>query len=199
VYKLTGREGAPLSGNQAQLYTKYPLSSVFIYNGATLAHYLLGAAGIVLGYNSLAGNLGGVIYLAFSLFEMYLHMPLKVCPNCAYFKLDSSLCISGLNLFSRKVAVEGDVKEFSGRAKGLLCPNNLYIASLIIPVIAIIPALIVNFSLPVLAIFLAVVALLVFRFFVIFLKIACVHCRAKDICPQARSMFKDLKAAELNG
>jgi ABC-type nitrate/sulfonate/bicarbonate transport system permease component len=59
---------------------------------------------------------------------------------------------------------------------------------LIIPIIAIIPALILNFSLLVLTILLIVVGLLLFRFFVIFTKIACVHCRAKNVCPQARSM-----------
>jgi hypothetical protein len=30
--------------------------------------------------------------------------------------------------------------------------------------------------------------LLVFRIFVIFPQIACVHCRAKNICPNAQSM-----------
>ncbi len=195
MYKLTGK-GIVLSENKTQLYTRYPLSSVCIYNGATLAHYLLGAIGIVLGYNSLAGNIGGIIYLAFALFEMYLHLPLKVCPNCVYFRLENSLCISGLNLLSRKIAAEGDIKNFSNRAKGLICSNNLYIASLVIPVVAIIPALIINFSFPVLAVLLAIVALLLFRFFVIFPRIACVHCRAKNICPQARQVFKDLQPAE---
>jgi hypothetical protein len=62
---------------------------------------------------------------------------------------------------------------------------------LVIPIIAMIPALVINFSFLVLAILLIVVGLLLFRFFVIFTKIACVHCRAKKICPQAQSMFKD--------
>jgi hypothetical protein len=30
--------------------------------------------------------------------------------------------------------------------------------------------------------------LLLFRFFVIFPKIACLHCRAKAVCPQAGAM-----------
>ena len=115
-------------------------------------------------------------------------MPLKVCPNCVYYKLENSLCISGLNIVSRKIVKEGDVKDFGSRAQGLFCPNNLYIASLAIPIVAMIPALILDFSVPVLVILLIVVGLLVFRFFVIFPKIACVHCRAKTICPQAQSM-----------
>jgi hypothetical protein len=37
-------------------------------------------------------------------------------------------------------------------------------------------------------IFLAVLALLLFRFFVIFPKVACVHCYAKNRCPNAIKM-----------
>ena len=170
------------------LYTKYPISSVLIYNGTTVVHYLLGGAGIILGYDSWVGFLLGSLYLAFSFIEMYVHMPLKVCPNCVYFNLPNSLCISGLNLVSRRVAREGSVKAFSNRAKGLFCPNNLYIVSLIVPILAIIPALILNFTLSVLVILLIIVALLLFRFFVIFPRVACVHCRAQNVCPQAQSM-----------
>jgi amino acid transporter len=174
--------------NNVQVYTRYPLSSILTYNGTTAVHYLLGGAGIVLGYSSWIGYLIGLLYMVFAFAEMYLHMPLKVCPNCVYYKLDNSRCISGLNIVSRKIAREGNVKDFPDRAKGLLCPNNLYIASLVIPIIAMIPALALDFSYLVLAIMLIVVALLVFRFFVIFPKIACVHCRAKNVCPQAQSM-----------
>jgi len=181
-------KGVILSRNIGQVYTRYPLSSILIYNGATVIHYLLGGMGIILGYNSWIGYLIGLLYLALSITEMYVHMPLKVCPNCVYYKLENSLCISGLNVFSRKVAKQGDMKDFPRRAKGIFCPNNLYIASLVIPIIVMIPALILNFSFLVLVILLVVVGLLVFRFFVIFPKIACVHCRAKNICPQARSM-----------
>ena len=170
------------------LYTKYPLSSVLIYNGTTVAHYVLGGTGIILGYSSWVGYILGSLYLAFSFLEMYVHMPLKVCCNCVYYKLDNSLCISGLNLVSRKVAKEGSIKDFQNRGRGPFCPNNLYIASLAIPILAIIPALIMNFSLSVLVILLILVGLLLFRFFVIFPKIACVHCRAQNVCPQAQSM-----------
>ena len=171
-----------------ELYTKYPISSVLVYNGTTIAHYLLGGIGIILGYGSWIGYSLGFLYLAFSIMEMYVHMPLKVCPNCVYYKLPNSLCISGLNLVSRRVAREGSVKAFSNRAKGPFCPNNLYIASLAFPILGIILALILNFSLLVLVILLVLVGLLLFRFFVIFPKIACVHCRAQNVCPQAQSM-----------
>jgi hypothetical protein len=170
------------------LYTKYPLSSVLIYNGTTVAHYALGGIGIILSYGSWVGNTLGAIYLALSFFEMYVQMPLKVCRNCVYYKLENSLCISGLNLVSRKFAKEGSIKVFSSRATGTFCPNNLYIASLAIPILAIIPALVLHFSPAVLSILLILVGLLLFRFFVIFPRIACAHCRAQNICPQAQSM-----------
>lgn len=176
--------------SKAKLYHRYPLSSVLIYNGSTMLHFLLGGTGIALGYrfSSWAGYTFGILYFAFSFVEMYVMMPLRVCPNCFYYKTTDSLCISGLNILSKKIAKEGKWEEFPKRAQGLFCPNNLYLTSLIIPIIAIIPALIMNFSIVLLLIFLAVVSLLLFRFFVIFPKIACLHCGAKYKCPQAEAM-----------
>ena len=170
------------------LYTRYPLASVLVYNGTTIAHYLLGGIVIMLGYGSGVGYLLGSLYLAFSFGEMYVHMPLKVCPNCVYYKLDGSRCISGLNIVSRKIAREGSLKAFPDRARGLFCSNNLYVASLVIPIIALIPVLAVRFSVTLLVLVLVIMGLLLFRAFVIFTRIACAHCRAQHICPQARSM-----------
>jgi len=176
------------NSEKAKLHTRYPISSILIYNSSTVLHYLLGGAGIIIGYSSWIGLLLGILYMVLSLTEMYILMPLKVCPNCPYYGIHDSLCISGLNVVSRKIASNGDVKDFSKRAKGILCPNNLYIAALVIPILAMIPALILDFSFLVLALLLIVVGLLLFRFFVIFPKIACLHCRAKYKCPQAEAM-----------
>jgi hypothetical protein len=163
---------------------------LLIYNGSTIAHFSLGGIGIIIGYDFLSwgGFAFGLLYLVFSFAEMYVLMPLVVCPKCVYYGMEGSLCVSGLNVLSKRVAKRGDPKDFEKRAKGLLCPNNLYVASLILPVVAILAALIANFSVVLLVIFLAIVALLLFRFFVIFPKIACLHCRAKYKCPQAGSM-----------
>jgi hypothetical protein len=172
----------------ARLYTRYPLTSVFLYNGVTIAHYVLGGVGIILGYDSWFGTILGALYLIFAIVQMYVLMPIEVCPNCVYFRLENSLCISGLNVISQKLARDGDPKNFANRAKGGLCPNNLYIASLVIPIVAMIPALFINFSFVVLAIFVVVIGLLLFRFFYLFTHVACVHCRAKSVCPNAKSM-----------
>ncbi|MCJ7783521.1 MAG: hypothetical protein MUP41_06275 [Desulfobacterales bacterium] len=175
---------------KAELYSRYPLSSVLIYNGSTILHFLLGGIGIALGYSfsPWVGYTFGILYFVFSFVEMYVIMPLTVCPNCVYFRVKDSLCVSGLNMLSKMIAKEGDLKDFPRRAEGLFSPNNLYLASLIVPILAMIPALIVNFSGDLLLIFLAVVALLLFRFFIIFPKVACLHCRAKYECPQAGAM-----------
>lgn len=174
---------------KAKLHTRYPVSSILVYNGSTILHFLLGGAAIMVGYNfSAVSMIFAYLYFAFSFLEMYMVMPLKVCPCCVYFRLEGSLCISGLNVVAKKIAREGKPEDFANRAKGLLCPNNLYLASLVIPIIAGIPALIINFSFLLLVIFIVLVGLLLFRFFVIFPKIACLHCRAKFKCPQAEAM-----------
>jgi len=176
------------SEKKEKLYTRYPITSVLTYNGTTVLHFLLGGTGIILGYYSWLGYLLGGFYLAFAFAEMYITMPLKVCPNCVYYKLENSLCISGLNVVSRKMTKEGNVRDFPSRAQGIFCHNNMYMASLFLPVIALIPALIINFSPAVLGILLTLIGLLLFRFFVIFPKIACVYCRAKNVCPNAQAM-----------
>jgi hypothetical protein len=171
-----------------EIYTKYPLFKLLLYNGVTTIHFLIGGIGIMMGYGSWIGPLIGGLYLVFSFAEMYVVMPLKVCPNCVYYGMENGLCISGLNLISRKVAKQGDIKDFPNRAKGILCHNNMYIASLVLPIIVMIPALIINFSWLVLTLLLVVVTLLLFRFFIMFTKIVCLHCAAKNICPNAISM-----------
>ncbi|MEW6667917.1 MAG: hypothetical protein AB1512_22125 [Thermodesulfobacteriota bacterium] len=175
---------------KANLYVRYPLSSVLVYNGSTILHFLLGGIGIALGYgfSAWAGCTFGILYFVLSFVEMYVFMPLTVCPNCVYYRAKDSLCVSGLNLLSKKMAREGNLKDFPKRAVGLFAPNNLYLASLIVPILAMVPALFLNFSFALLLIFLGVVSLLLFRFFIIFPKIACLHCSAKHHCPQAAAM-----------
>ena len=170
-------------------YRRYPISSLLIYNGVTLAHFTLGAAGIVIGYGY--GALAWVLaacYYAFALVEMYVAMPFKVCPSCVYYRMDDSLCVSGLNVIARSVADKRPVSDFPRRAKGLLCHNNMYMGALFAPLIAMLPALVINFSLLLLSLFLAVLALLLLRFFVIFTRVACVHCYARNQCPNASKM-----------
>jgi hypothetical protein len=175
---------------RAELYKRYPAANILIYHGSTVLHFVLGGIGIALGYSfaGWAGTLFGASYLVLALAEMYVLMPLAVCPNCVYYRMGEAVCISGLNRVAQKIARAGDARDFPKRAQGALCPNNLYMASLVVPLIAMLPALAMNFSFLLLALFLAVLGLLLFRFFVIFPKLACLHCHAKFKCPQAEAM-----------
>ena len=179
-----------MTQRRAELYTRYPVSTPWIYNLTTGFHFGLGSAGILIAY-AFAGWIGtvlGTLYFVFAFGEMYVLMPLKVCPNCVYYALKDSVCVSGLNALSQRIARPGAVAAFGKRAQGILCPNNLYMASLLLPILAVIPGLVFDFSVLLLSILIALVALLVFRFFVLLPKLGCLHCRAKFVCPQAATM-----------
>lgn len=173
-----------ISKPKAKLYKKFPLSKVLVYEFSTILHYLVGGLGLIIGYSFLQlGYMIGLIYIIFAFLQMYILMPLTVCPNCVYYRMDGSRCVSGLNIISRKLAKEGRQEDFQKRAEGLFCYNNIYMIALFFPIVAVIPTLILNFSLFLLIPFLTVLGLLIFRFFVIFPKIACLHCNAKFTCP----------------
>jgi hypothetical protein len=171
------------------LYKSYPRSSVALYNLNTGAHFALGGLGLVLGYGwSAYAWMAGIIYLVVAFGQMYIMMPMVVCPNCVYYKDKFGTCVSGMNKVSRRIAKEGDPKDFPKRAGGPLSHNKFYMGSLIFPIFAILPALYLNFSLEILLIWAAVLGLMLFRVFVVFKKVACVHCMAKKRCPNAQAM-----------
>ncbi|MCP5103424.1 MAG: hypothetical protein GY950_08595 [bacterium] len=64
---------------KVNVYTRYPLSSVFIYNGVTILHYAAGG-----------------LYFLFAVVQMYVIMPLSVCSNCVYYRMKNARCISVL-------------------------------------------------------------------------------------------------------
>lgn len=174
---------------EPEVFSRYPVSSVLLYDGVTLLHYFLGGIGITLAYASFEWSFViGAVYLTFALVQMYVIMPLKVCPSCVYHRMKDGRCISGLNRISRGSVKERPLEDFDSRAIGILSPNNLYIAALIVPIVAIIPGMVIGFGWLLLVILLMLVGLLVLRIFVIFPKIACVHCAAKFRCPNARQM-----------
>ncbi|MFC2168651.1 hypothetical protein ACFLRW_06655 [Acidobacteriota bacterium] len=174
---------------KAKLYKRYPLSSLLIYHITTILHFGLGGLGIIYGYNRMPISfIFGILYLMFAFGNVYALMPLKVCPSCVYRRMGGGLCIMGLNVVSRKIARVKNAVEFPKRAEGAFCSNNLYMFSLGVPIIALIPALILHFSILLLIIFVSLLGLMVFRIFVIFPKIACLHCYAKFQCPQAEQM-----------
>lgn len=175
---------------KAELYKQYPVITIITYNGTTLLHFIIG--GLILFHtNKFWGDFGiafGSMYIFFSLVEMYVLMPLQVCKNCVYFKLENGICVSGLNLLSRKLTGPGATSVFSKRAKGVFCPNNLYVLSLIFPIFCGIPILVFNYSRTLLALVVFLAALLLTRFLFVIPKLACVHCLSKFNCPQAGLM-----------
>jgi hypothetical protein len=173
-----------------KVHKVYPLSSVALYNGVTLAHYLLGAVGVIIGYSRwpLLGWILGLTYVGFAIVQMWVLMPIQVCPSCVYRRMDGSRCISALNLLSARIAPLADEDEFPERGNGVLCHNNLYLAALIAPLVLMVPALILDFSWLVLAILFVVGVLLVFRMMVLFPRVACGHCAARRRCPNAQAM-----------
>jgi hypothetical protein len=173
-----------------EVYQRYPATSVAIYNGATLAHYALGAAGIIVGYDRwpVVAWAAGLGYLLFAHGQMYVMMPMVVCPSCTYRRIDGARCISGMNAVSARLTPLADHDSFPLRARGVLCHNNLYMASLIAPLVLIAPALVFAFSWVLLGIFVAVAALLALRMFVIFPRVASGHCLEKRRCPNAQAM-----------
>ncbi len=174
--------------SDAGFFTRYPLRNVLVYNGLTVLHFALGGAGFFLAYPAWLGWFLAYGYLLFAFIEMYVVMPVSVCPRCPYYRLEKSLCVSGLNVLSRLLAKAGDIGDFGNRAKGLFCPNNLYLAGLVAPIVGLVPSLIIHFTAAVFGIFLALVGLLVLRFFVVFPKVACGRCLARNICPNAAAM-----------
>ncbi|MEI6725213.1 MAG: hypothetical protein WCN81_03185 [Actinomycetes bacterium] len=174
----------------AKVHARYPLANIVIYNGVTLAHFGLGAAGIVLGYARwpTAAWTIGLVYLVFALGQMYVLMPLSVCPSCVYRRLEGARCVSAMNLVSARIAPLADEGDFGRRAEGALCHNHLYMASLVAPLVIILPALVFAFSWALLALLLAVAALLALRLFVVFPRVACGVCAAKGRCPNTKAM-----------
>ena len=93
-----------------RVYNVYPLTSVLLYNGVTVVHFGLGALGLLISYRtwpSAAWVLSGA-YLLFALTQMYVLMPLKVCPSCAYRRMDGARCVSALNLVSARFSAPRD-------------------------------------------------------------------------------------------
>jgi hypothetical protein len=175
---------------KAKLYKRYPWTTLAVYHGSTILHFALGGAGIMVGYAvwGWPAYLLSAAYLAFAFAEMYVLMPLAVCPRCVYYRWQGSLCVSGLNTVARRLARAGRPEDFARRAEGLLCPNNLYLASLILPILALVPAMLLRITWVLPALLVALLALLITRFLLIIPKLACLHCQAKFTCPQAGMM-----------
>jgi hypothetical protein len=173
------------------VYRSYPLRDVALYNGVTLLHFGLAAAGVLLAYDRwpLLAWVLAIVYLAVALGQMYVVMPLVVCVACVYPTMPGARCVSGMNVIVARFGRSAPPSEFAARrTKGLLSHNKLYMGSLIAPIPLLAVGLVLNFSLAALAVLVCVAALLAFRILVIFRHTACPHCAAKGHCPNAKAM-----------
>lgn len=174
----------------AIIHKRYPASSVVLYNGVTVLHFGLATAGLVVAFSRwpFVGGLLGAVYCVFAFAQMYLIMPLTVCPYCVYRTLSDSRCVSGLNLLSPRFSRVRSPEEFGRRAEGVLCHNNVYMGALAAPLALIAVGLVLNFSVAGVVCLALLAGLLACRYFGLFKRVACPHCAMKGRCPNAKAM-----------
>ena len=171
-------------------FRRYPLWMVLSLNGLTLVQYAVGCAAIALSYRSypIVGWPVAVAYVVYAVMQLYVLMPLVVCPACVYSSIRNGRCANGLNLISVRFSpspVPGP--GFEERTRGALCQSSLCLLSLVLPVPLAVPGLVVSFSWMGLALTLAVGALAGVRLAYIAPRAVCSHCLARRWCPAARS------------
>jgi len=177
---------APSSGS----FRRYPLWRVLGLNGLTLLQYAVGCAAIALSYRSY-GIVGWPIaaaYLVYAVVQLYVLMPLVVCPACVYSSISDGRCASGLNVISARLSRSPVSRAgFAERAHGALCQSSLCLLSLVLPLPLAVPGLAISFSWTGLALTLAVGALAGARLAYIVPRAVCSRCLAYRWCPAARS------------
>ncbi len=191
VVPNTGHENA--TGDQPSgvpSFRRYPLWRVLALNGLTVTQYLVGCAAILAAYRSFPflGWPIGAAYLVFAIVQLYVLMPLVVCPGCVYRTVRNGRCPSGLNLISAKLGPpSASAFEFRERAHGALCQNSLCLWSWIVPVPLALPGLALSFSWTAATLTAIVAVLAVLRLTVVAKVAVCRHCLARRWCPAARA------------
>ena len=186
----SGQEGAAGETQGPQAFRRYPLWRVLGLNALTLVHYVVGCAAILVAYQSypvLAWPLG-LAYLVFAVVQLYMLMPLVVCPGCVYRTVRDGRCPSGLNLVSARLCPPSpNAIEFRERSHGALCQSSLCLWSWILPVPLAVPALAVSFSWPALALTAIVSVLALMRLTLVERLAVCSHCLARRWCVVGRT------------
>ena len=171
---------------RSQLLTVYPLPRVILYNAVTILQIALAGLGLYMAFAaSWIGPVSAIVYLVFATGTLYVLQPLRVCPHCPYYRTEGARCISGLNLLARRITHQGKPQYFKRRAKGPLCHNNLHLTALFAPFPLLLLGLALDFSVALLAVTAVLAALVVFRIAVLYRRLACPGCEAKQRCPNA--------------
>ena len=171
-------------------FRRYPLWRVLCLNGLTVVHYAVGCAAILVAYRSypILGWPIGLAYLVFAVVQLYVLMPLVVCPGCVYATVRDGRCASGLNLVSARFAApSAHAIGFEERTQGALCQSSLCLWSWVLPVPLALPGLALSFSWIGLALTATVALLTVIRLAVVERLVVCSRCLARRWCPVARA------------
>jgi hypothetical protein len=193
VVSGSGQEAGTTESAQKQTsFRRYPLWRVLLANGLTLIHYVAGAGAIVLAYRSLpiVGWPVGLAYFVYAVVQLYVLMPLVVCPGCVYSGIEDGRCPIGLSVISARFFRDPAQRTaFDARTQGALCQSNLCLVSLVAPVPLAVPGLILSFSWPGMALTAAVAALVTARLAGAYRRVVCAHCLARRWCPVGRSRY----------
>ena len=185
-----GREDA--AGDEpsgSRPFRRYPLWRVLSLNGLTVAHHVVGCAAILIAYRSypIVGWPVGLAYLVFAMVQLYVLMPLVVCPGCVYRTVRDGRCPSGLNLVSARLCPpSASAFEFRERTHGALCQGSLCLWSWVLPVPLALPGLALSFSWLAATLTAIVAVLTVARLTFVTRLAVCPHCLARRWCPGAR-------------
>lgn len=185
-------QGAVDEAPRLKAFRRHPLWRVLLTNGLTFVHYLAGAAAVVLAYRTLPiiGWPLGLGYFVYAMVQLYVLMPLVVCPGCVYAGIEVGRCPSGLSVISaRFVRNPAQRAAFDARSQGALCQSSLCLVSLIAPVPLALPGLVISFSWLALALTVAVAALVTARLGGAYKRVVCAHCLARRWCPVGRSRY----------
>jgi len=175
---------------EPRAFRRYPLWRVLGLNLLTLGHYLVGCAAVLAAYRSypVVGWPLGVGYLVFAVVQLYVLMPLVVCPGCVYRTMRRARCASGLNLLSARLCPPAPPPGgFEERGNGAMCQNSLCLWSWILPVPFALPGLVLSFSWQALGLTVAVAVLATVRIAVVERLAVCPHCLARRWCPVERA------------
>jgi hypothetical protein len=185
-----GLEGAAADQTPAsKAFRRYPLWSVLCLNGLTVAHYAVGCAAILAAYRShpvIAWPVG-LAYFVFAIVQLYVLMPLVVCPGCVYRTVPGGRCASGLNLISARLCPpSASAIEFQERTHGLLCQSSLNLLSWVLPIPLALPGLAASWSVKAAVLTAAAAVLTVVRLAAGARHARCSHCLAQRWCPVVR-------------
>ena len=130
----------------------------------------------------------GLAYLVFAMVQLYVLMPLVVCPGCVYRTFSDGRCPSGLNLISARLCPpSASAFEFRERSHGALCQSSLCLWSWILPVPLALPGLASRSRGRPATLAAVVAALAVIRLTFVTRLAVCPHCLARRWCPVGRA------------